>query len=181
MGDNQQCKQSLSTLQVASSTSKAPGYLMLLSKHRDLHVLSNNHLPIQSQLVGIPANHFKGRETKFYEAQGASSADFDSSNFHSDSGRFPNRDKGGTLSYIANIQFAYIFQSYSSGTSQLHGVQIPVPINLSLRAWHEITVTPDELWVVAFLTFGFHRDQFLCPPLTTTHLQRLISMTLTTI
>ena len=33
--------------------------------------------------------------------------------------------------------------------------QVLVPTNLNLRAWHEIVVTPDELQVVAYSTFGF--------------------------
>ena len=74
----------LSTQEVeSSSTLKAPGYPMLISKQRGRNWLSN-----QPQFVSPPATHIKGRDTNSNEVAGGSSKHSDSGKFYFDNGRF---------------------------------------------------------------------------------------------
>ena len=87
------------------------------------------------------------------EGLAVNSTGFDSVNSQFDSGSFPDRNKGGTLEY-ANLMLASYDKVAAAGLPNFLGAQIPVPINLNLKAWCEIAVISDELQVVAFLTFG---------------------------
>ena len=78
---------------------------MLLSKHRDLCAPGTNCPRFQPQIVRVPTNHLNGRDANINEALGVSNTDFDSGCFLSDSHRFANKNKRGTLEY-ANFMFA---------------------------------------------------------------------------
>ena len=109
LGTNLLCKQAQSTQEaVGSSTSKAPGYSVLVTQQRDLLALSINQLSNQPRLVSLLANYVKGRDGNFHEVQGGSSMDSDSGNFYFDGGRFLTRKRGAvfntqTLCLIVDI------------------------------------------------------------------------------
>ena len=84
------------------------------------------------------------KDTSFNEALEVSSTGMDSGNSQFDSGSFPDKNKRGTLEY-ANFMFALYDKMAAAGFPNFTGVQILVPTNLNLKAWHEIPVTSDEL------------------------------------
>ena len=116
--------------------------------------LSRNGLPSQLQLVSVPAKCFKGIVATCHQGIGIGSSQFDSSNCQFDSGTFPDRRKGGTVEF-ASLVFSLYDKVVAAGLPNFLGVRIPVPSNLNLKAWKEMALTPEDLQVVAFLTYGF--------------------------
>ena len=72
-----------------------------------------------------------------------------------DSGNFPARPKGDRLQF-ANYMFAIYSRIIAAqGLPSFIRARKPVTTNPSIKVWTQLAVTPQQCWVMGFLTFGF--------------------------
>ena len=71
-----------------------------------------------------------------------------------DSGNFPAKPKDDGLQ-LANYMFAIYNRVAALGLPNFIGASTPVPSNLKIKAWDQLSVTPQQCQIVEFLTFRF--------------------------